>query len=116
MASKTVKKMTITVSSVRPGGLRGQKVVEATARGYTVKFDHIGDLFEVAEGDKILIEIRESPPANLEGYIFCGHGYLASKPTDPFTILSIWGILFRFEPAINLEPDKKYYICLQKKK
>jgi len=115
MASKTVKKMTITVESVAPGGLRGQKVVEAAARGYRVKFDLIENLFEVSEGEKLLLEIRESPPSNLDNYVFCGHGYVASKPGDPFTIFSVWGILFRFEPAIDLELDKKYYLCLQKK-
>jgi len=115
MASKTVKKMTITVENVSPGGLRGQKVVDATARGYTVKFDLIENLFEVSQGDKLLLEIRESPPSNLDNYIFCGHGYVASKLGDPFTLFSVWGILFRFEPALELEPDKKYYLCLQKK-
>ena len=118
MAGKPVKKMTLTVAQVSPGEIRGQKIVEATGRKQSVKFDLIEGLLEeeFREGEKIVLEIYEdNPPSKLDSYEFCGHGYVASDPDDDFTILSIWGILFRFEPKLNLKINKKYYVCISRK-
>ena len=119
MAGKPVKRMTLTIASVKPGEIRGQRIVEASGRRQALKFDLIEGLFneEFREDEKIVVEIYEGkPPSKLDNYEFCGHGYVASDPQDSFTILSIWGILFRFEPKINLKINQKYYLCMYRKK
>ena len=114
------KKMTITVTSVKPGNIKGQLIAEAKARGYSVKFDVMTSIYNVEEGRKYVLEIRTSPPKDLEQYIFCGHGYVVQdilqELENPLniTVLSVWGIIFRFEPKIReLEPEQKYYVCLK---
>lgn len=108
------KRMTVTVESVEPGKLRGQKIVKAGSRRVKVEFDLIEDLLSVSSGDKIVIELRGGKPNKMDKYIFCGQGYMASKPEDPYTVFSIWGLIFRFEPNIGLEPEKKYYLCIRR--
>ncbi len=115
------KRMTLTIERVERGEIKGQKIAHGKGRGIKVKFDVLEDLFSINEGEKILLEIRDSPPSNLKDYLFCGHGYVVREPKKEafeeynFTILSVWGILFRFEPKINeLETNKKYYICIKK--
>ncbi len=113
MAKKPVKRMTLTVKDVSPGGIKGQLIVTATGRKQQVMFDVVADLIQFKPGDKIKIELYpDEPPSNLDKYEFCGHGYLVSKPGDPYTIFSIWGILFKFEPPIEIEPNRKYYLCI----
>jgi len=112
VAAKPVKRMTLTVKEVAEGRIKGQKIVRATGRKQKLEFDLVEGLFSLSEGDKIRVEFYEEKPQNLDKYIFCGHGYVASKPGDSFTIFSVWGILFRFEPPINLEYNKKYYVCI----
>ena len=114
------KRMTITVTSLRPGTIRGQMVAEAKAKGYKVVFDVLEDLYKVEEGSKYVIEIRSAPPRQTSKYILCGHGYVVSdikqeleNPLD-VTIFSMWGIIFRFEPKIKeLKPETKYYLCIR---
>jgi DNA-directed RNA polymerase subunit G len=112
----TVRKLTVNIEAVEEGKLRGQKIVRAKARGKTVLFDYIGELFPLNVGDKIVIEFYINKPRDLSKFIFCGNGYVASKPGDPFTIFSVWGLVFRFEPGIDLDTNTKYYICLRKAK
>lgn len=114
------KRMTITITSVQPGNIKGQMIAEAKARGYKVKFDVMTQLFTVGEGEKYILEIRSSPPKNLEKYVFCGHGYVVRdilqelKEPPKFTIISIWGLLFRFEPRLkDLRSEERYYVCLR---
>ncbi len=115
MAGRQIKKMTLTVKSVEPGEIRGQKIVHASSKKYNVKFDLIEGLFQVVEGEKIVLEILSEKPDDPSKYVFCGHGYLASKPGDPYTVFSVWGILFRFEPPVDLEPGRKYYVCISRR-
>jgi len=114
------KRMTVTITSVEPGNIKGQMIAEGKARGYKVKFDVITSLYSVKEGEKYVIELRSSPPRSLDSYVFCGHGYVVQdilqELREPLnvTIFSVWGIVFRFEPRIEeLEPEKKYYICIR---
>lgn len=107
------KKMTVTVEAVEPGKLRGQRIVRAKSRRVKVEFDLIEDLLKINEGDKIVIEFHKSKPSSMDKYLFCGQGYMASKPEDSYTIFSIWGLIFRFEPSIGLEPETKYYLCVK---
>ncbi len=113
------KKMTVTVTSVKQGEIKGQWVAEGKAKGYRVKFDILEELFSVKEGDKLVFEIRDSKPQNLENYVFCGHGYIVRdlkrehKEAPNYTVFSVWGVIFRFEPRLEeLEPGKKYYLCI----
>lgn len=108
------KRMTVTVEAVEPGKLRGQRIVRAKSRRVRVEFDLIEDLVNVESGDKIVIEFHREKPRSMDKYIFCGQGYMASKPEDEFTIFSIWGLIFRFEPNIGLEPEVKYYLCIRR--
>jgi DNA-directed RNA polymerase subunit G len=114
------KKMTITVTGLKPGNIRGQMIAEAKAKGYKVTFDVMTDLYNVEEGKKYVIEFRTAPPRNLSKYVFCGHGYVVTdvvaelKKELDYTIFSVWGIIFKFEPKIkDLEPEKKYYLCIR---
>ncbi len=109
-----MRKVTVRVSSLEPGKLRGQEIVRAESRRYRVSFDYVGGVFQVGVGDKIVLEFHESKPKNMSKYLVCGHGYLVSKPEDPYTLFSVWGIIFRIEPRIELEPGKKYYLCIRK--
>ncbi|MEB3844934.1 MAG: DNA-directed RNA polymerase subunit G [Desulfurococcales archaeon] len=113
------KRMTITIDKIDKGLIKGQLVAEGKGKGVKVKFDIIENLYNIKD-NKIIIEIRETPPAKLDKYIFCGHGYEVVEPkADAFkernyTIISVWGILFRFEPKLSdIEPNKKYYICIK---
>ncbi len=117
------KKMTITITGINPGEIKGQLIAEGKAKGYTVKFDVLENLFKLSEGEKILLELRDKPPRNLEDYVFCGHGYIVrdvkqeQENQQNITIFSVWGIIFRFEPAISdLEPGVKYYLCISRQK
>jgi len=113
VAAKPVKRVTLTVKEVAEGKIKGQRIVRATGRKQKLEFDLVEGLFDIDQGSKIRVEFYDERPSNMEGkYIFCGHGYVASKPGDPFTIFSVWGILFKFEPPIDLEYNKKYYICI----
>ncbi len=110
----TARKLTVKIEAIEDGRLRGQKIVKAKARGKNVMFDYIEGLFPIQKNDKIIIEFYTYRPKDLSKFLYCGHGYLASEPGDRIAIFSVWGLLFRFEPGIELEPDKKYYICLRK--
>ncbi len=112
----TAKKLTIRVESIEDGKLRGQKIVKSKARGKTALFDYIEGLFPINVGDKITIEFYTNKPKELDKFIYCGQGYIVSKEEDPVTLFSVWGLIFRFEPGIELERGKKYYICLRKSK
>ncbi len=114
------KRMTITVTGLKSGNIKGQMIAEAKAKGYKVTFDVMTNLYTVEEGKKYVIELRTSPPRDPSKYIFCGHGYVVTDVKQEIenplniTIFSIWGIIFRFEPRIKeLEPEKKYYLCLR---
>ncbi len=108
------KKLTVTVEGIEPGKLRGQRIAKAGSRRAHVEFDLIGDTIRVSEGDKIVFEFYTSKPSSLDKFIFCGQGYVTSKPEEDFTMFSVWGILFKFKPSLGLEPETKYYLCIRR--
>jgi DNA-directed RNA polymerase subunit G len=101
------------VEKVEPGKLRSQKIATARSGDRTVVFDVIEGLLDVMEGEKLRIVVSTRAPANLDDYVFCGHGYLAARRDDR-ELLSLWGILFLFTPPIGLEDNVKYYLCIAK--
>ncbi|MDP8002773.1 MAG: DNA-directed RNA polymerase subunit G [Caldisphaera sp.] len=105
----------VEIKKISPSKLQGAKVVEANNDKIHITFDLIENLFNVNEGDKIELYIDNKKPENIESYDFCAHGYLV-KPEDQakITILSLWGILFQFDPPIGLNYNEKYYLCLRK--
>ncbi|MCE4611509.1 MAG: DNA-directed RNA polymerase subunit G [Desulfurococcales archaeon] len=101
------------VEKVEPGKLRGQRIARARAGDRTITFDVIENLFSVEEGDTLEILVSDSRPENLDPYDFCAHGYLAAS-RDNAELLSLWGILFLFEPPIGLQDNVKYYLCIKR--
>ncbi|MEB3861095.1 MAG: DNA-directed RNA polymerase subunit G [Desulfurococcales archaeon] len=107
------RRITARIVNVEPGAIKGQRIVEASHEGGTLRFDLIGDLLDVGEGDVVEILVTDSKPGDLDSYQFCGRGYLV--PGDGGReILSVWGILFRFEPGIGLEEEREYFLCIKK--
>ncbi len=104
-----------TVEKLEPGKLRGQYIATAKGRSRTVIFDVIEGLLDLSEGDKIEITVTDKRPSSLDKYDFCGHGYLAASKGEE-ELLSLWGILFHFKPAIGLEENVKYYLCIKREK
>ncbi|BAA81025.2 hypothetical protein APE_2015.1 [Aeropyrum pernix K1] len=109
------KKLDLKIESMEPGKLQGQLIATAKSKKATVMFDVIKDLVPLSEGDRIVIEVLEEKPKSLDKYVFCGHGYKVPSEKSGVDILSVWGILFVFEPQIELELDKKYYVCISKR-
>ncbi|MCE4602733.1 MAG: DNA-directed RNA polymerase subunit G [Desulfurococcales archaeon] len=107
------KRLTARIRSIEPGAIKGQRIVEASYEGGSLKFDLIGDLLEVGEGDVIEIVITDSKPEDLDPYQFCGRGYLVPSGGGK-EIFSVWGILFRFEPGLGLEVDREYFLCIKR--
>ncbi|MCX8195736.1 MAG: DNA-directed RNA polymerase subunit G [Acidilobaceae archaeon] len=103
-----------TVEDVKPGNIQGQSIARADAEGRKVIFDVIKKTLEVKKGDLLEIHVMTKRPKNLEEFEFCGHGYLIA-PEDAYkeTILSLWGIIFKFSPPLGLEMEKKYYVCIK---
>ncbi|BAN90733.1 DNA-directed RNA polymerase subunit G [Aeropyrum camini] len=108
-------KLDLKIEEIEPGRLQGQLIATAKSRKATVKFDVIEDLIPLSKGDRIVIEVREEKPSSLDKYVFCGHGYKVPSEKDGVDILSVWGIIFVFEPPIDLQAEKKYYICIYKR-
>jgi len=106
------------VVEIKEGNIKGQKIVEVNlGEGRRLVYDLIGDLMDVSTGDNLLVEILESKPENLDSYDFCGHGYLVTSEDEVnASLISLWGIIFKFTPPLGLELDKKYYVCLRKVK
>lgn len=110
-----MRKFIVKIEKVVSGKLMGQLIAYArSSDNIELAFDVIKDLIKVTPGDVIEITLSESKPENLDEFEFCGHGYLVA-PESKFneTIFSIWGIIFKFKPPINLELDKKYYLCIK---
>lgn len=112
-----IKEFNVKVEDVREGRLKGQLIAEATYGDGKVVFDLVSDLVDVKPGEELILEIRDTQPDNLDSYKFCGHGFLAaSESQNRKTLLSVWGLLFMFEPSIGLEENKKYYVCISSRK
>ncbi|MCE4604543.1 MAG: DNA-directed RNA polymerase subunit G [Aeropyrum sp.] len=108
-------KLKVKIEEIEPGRLQGQRIASGKARkGPKVKFDVIDGLLDVGEGDTLQIEVISSKPESLDDYEFCGHGYKVPASGENVEILSIWGILFAFEPPIGLEEGVKYYVCISR--
>ncbi|MEM1927684.1 MAG: DNA-directed RNA polymerase subunit G [Acidilobaceae archaeon] len=105
---------TARVSSVKPGFIRGQLIATAEYPGGLMVFDAIESLFSVKEGELLEVRVSDEKPGNLDELDFCGHGYLAAEEEIGETVLSLWGIVFRFKPPLGLEMGRKYYLCLKK--
>ncbi|AFZ70138.1 hypothetical protein Calag_0362 [Caldisphaera lagunensis DSM 15908] len=103
------------VKEIIQSKLQGAKIVNASNGNTQIYFDLVQDMIKISEKDKIQIVIDENKPENLDIYDFCGHGYLV-KPEEEsrITILSLWGIIFQFEPPLGLKENTKYYLCLRK--
>jgi len=103
------------IDSVQEGALKGQLLATLKAGDVRVVFDLIRDVMDFKEGDRIRITITGEKPKDLDRFEFCGHGYLVNEDkSGNVTLFSIWGIIFKFTPAIGLEPEKKYYLCIEK--
>ncbi len=104
------------VQELKPGNIRGQYIATIKLdRGYKLIHDIIEGTLDLKENDQVEIYIGDSLPEDLDKYVFCGHGYLVDpEENSNKTILSLWGIIFKFEPSIGLEEEKKYYLCIKK--
>jgi DNA-directed RNA polymerase subunit G len=103
------------IKSIIQSKLQNAKIVNASNEKQQVNFDLVGDIIKVSEGDKLEIIVDKKKPENIDVYDFCGHGYLVKPEKESkITILSLWGILFEFDPPIGLEENTKYYLCLRK--
>ncbi|MEM1640052.1 MAG: DNA-directed RNA polymerase subunit G [Acidilobaceae archaeon] len=102
------------ITSVRPGLIRGQSIATAEYEKGVAIFDVIESIYEVKEGDVLELSISEEKPKNLDEQNFCGHGYLVVDEKIGETVLSIWGIVFRFKPPLGLQLEQKYYLCFKK--
>jgi len=103
------------VKELRPGNIRGQYIATIDLGDHTLVHDVIEGTITLTEGEKVRIYVGEKLPKDLDEYDFCGHGYLlASEEHVGKTLLSLWGIIFKFEPGIGLEENKKYYLCIKK--
>jgi DNA-directed RNA polymerase subunit G len=110
-----LKRLLVKVERVEPGKIGGQRIAYAVSDdNRSMVFDVIGDLIRVSPRDVLEVIVSEVKPENIDEYEFCGHGYLVT-PESKFdeTILSLWGIIFKFKPPIGLELDRKYYLCLK---
>jgi DNA-directed RNA polymerase subunit G len=105
------------VDEVTPGKLRGQNIAKVRLdNGGYLTFDVISNIYKIDVGDRIVIEIHDSKPNNLDEYEFCGHGFLVDDEDKlGKTLLSIWGILFSFDNKLGLNINKKYYVCIRRK-
>lgn len=110
-----MRRLLIKVERVEPGKIRGQRIAYATSDdNRSVVFDVIGDLVKVTPNDVLEVIVSEAKPENIDEYEFCGHGYLVTQESKfDETILSLWGIIFKFKPPIGLELDRKYYLCMR---
>lgn len=104
------------VKKVEPSKLEGVRIATAEGDGERVTFDMIEDLYTLNEGERFSLAISEEKPSDLNSYEFCGHGYLVVGEDKGFTLLSLWGVLFKFEPPIGLKPNQKYYLCMRRVK
>lgn len=106
--------LNVVVEELKAGNIQGQSIAKGTAEGRTVVFDVIKGTMEVKKGDKLEVHVMEKKPENLDEFEFCGHGYLiAQEERFNETVISLWGIIFKFSPPLGLEPEKKYYICVK---
>ena len=117
-----MKEIRINIKKIEEGKIKGQSIAYAEGEGYKIIFDIIKDIYSVEEGGDYVLEIREEAPGEeeLAKYVFCGHGYLVTdilselKEKYNYSIISIWGLIFKFEPKINeLKPNTKYYVCIR---
>lgn len=108
--------LSLEVKDVQPSKLEGVKIAKAEGQNETVTFDVIESIYTVSSGDKIEMVIDEDKPNDLDSFEFCGHGYLAADESKGFTLLSLWGILFKFAPPLGLKADTKYYLCMRRVK
>jgi DNA-directed RNA polymerase subunit G len=106
--------LSLEVKDVQPSKLVGVKTARAEGNGVSAQFDLIEGLYALNAGDRIEVLVDENKPEDLESYEFCGHGYLVTDESKGFTLLSLWGILFKFEPPLGLKLDQKYYICIRR--
>ncbi len=109
-------KASMAVVDVKPSRLKGMLIASAEGSGYTAAFDLVEGLYTLAKGDAIEVLIDEQKPEDLDSYEFCGHGYLAAPEDKGFTLLSLWGILFKFSPPLGLRQGTKYYLCIRRSK
>jgi DNA-directed RNA polymerase subunit G len=110
-----LRRLLVAIEKVEPGKVGGQRIAYGVSSdNINMVFDVIGELINVSPGDKLEVIVSEVKPENIDEYEFCGHGYLVA-PESKFneTILSLWGIVFKFKPPIGLEMDRKYYLCLK---
>lgn len=104
------------VRRVEPSKLEGVKIATAEGDGRKVTFDMIEGLYVLNEGERFTMVISEEKPSDLDSYEFCGHGYLVVGEDKGFTLLSLWGVLFKFEPPLGLRTNQKYYLCMRRAK
>lgn len=103
------------VVELKPGNIRGQYIATVNLKDRVLVHDVIEGTLKLKKGEKIEIYVGEKLPGNIDEYEFCGHGYLVdSEEKLGKTILSLWGIIFKFEPSIGLREEKKYYLCIKK--
>lgn len=107
------KRIRARIVSIEPGSIKGQMIATAESGEGLLRFDLISDLIRVGEGDTLEILLSDSKPGEVDGYDFCGRGYLVSSDSGR-EIFSVWGIIFRFEPPLGLEPDREYFLCIKR--
>jgi DNA-directed RNA polymerase subunit G len=106
--------MSLDVKDLQPSKLEGVKIARAEGDGKTVVFDVIENLYTVNVGDRLELIIDEAKPSDLDSFDFCGHGYLVVDEGAGYSLLSLWGILYKFTPPLGLKPETKYYLCVRK--
>lgn len=106
--------LNVEVKEVQPSKLEGVLIATAEGEGKVVTFDMIQDLYTLKVGDRVSIVVSEEKPSDIDSYEFCGHGYLAADESKGYTLLSLWGIIFKFTPPLGLKADTKYYLCIKK--
>ncbi|MGC9071425.1 MAG: DNA-directed RNA polymerase subunit G [Acidilobus sp.] len=102
------------VKAVEPSKLEGVRIARAEGNGEKVIFDMIEDLYVLSEGQRFKLVVSEEKPADLDSYEFCGHGYLVTGEDKGYTLISLWGVLFKFEPPLGLKTNQKYYLCIKR--
>ncbi len=102
------------VQKVEPSKLEGVRVATAEGDGRKVTFDMVEGLYVLNEGERFTMVISEEKPSDLGSYEFCGHGFLVVGEDKGFTLLSLWGVLFKFEPPLGLKASQKYYLCIRR--
>ena len=107
-------RLELTVKEVKPSKLEGMRLASAEGEGRTATFDMAEELYVLSPGDRVEVVIDEKKPDNVDEFEFCGHGYLVTDEGKGYTLLSLWGLLFKFAPPLGLKTDTKYYLCMRR--